>query len=132
MKIRARREESAHVDELVLHAALDLVDELMWTTSAMALKVVDQINDQLVSAFVTASGAKFLLLHETRNDDTIKAFFHEVHELYVKVSSDQGRGWYGLCCVTASHLTDLTALIMHSAADEPLLRIRHANLLRGF
>lgn len=111
---------------------MDLVEELMWTTSAMALKVVDQFNDQLVSAFVTATGAKFLLLHETRNDDTIEAFFHEVYELYAKVSSDQGRGWYGVCCVTTSHLTDLTALIMHSAADEPLLRIRHANLHRGF
>ncbi|GMF21411.1 unnamed protein product [Phytophthora fragariaefolia] len=86
MEMRARREESAHVDEFVLHAALDLVDELMWTTPAMALKVVDRFNDQLVSAFVTASGVKFLLLHETRNDDTVKAFFHEVHELYVKVS----------------------------------------------
>lgn len=85
MEMRARREESAHVDEFVLHAALDLVDELMWTTPAMALKVVDRFNDQLVSAFVTASGVKFLLLHETRNDDTVKAFFHEVHELYVKV-----------------------------------------------
>ncbi|EEY55507.1 trafficking protein particle complex subunit 2, putative [Phytophthora infestans T30-4] len=85
MEMRARREESAHVDEFVLHAALDLVDELMWTTPAMALKVVDRFNDQLVSAFVTASGVKFLLLHETRNDDTVKAFFHEVHELYVKL-----------------------------------------------
>ncbi|KAI9917981.1 hypothetical protein PsorP6_012878 [Peronosclerospora sorghi] len=87
MEMRARREESAHVDEFVLHAALDLVDELMWTTPAMFLKVVDRFNDQLVSAFVTASGIKFLLLHETRNDDTVKAFFHEVHDLYVKVRS---------------------------------------------
>lgn len=30
---------------------------------------------------------KFVLLHESRNDDGIKAFFSDVWELYVKVSS---------------------------------------------
>ena len=30
---------------------------------------------------------KFVLLHESRNDDGIKAFFTDVWELYVKVSS---------------------------------------------
>ncbi|GLE04051.1 hypothetical protein PINS_up012962 [Pythium insidiosum] len=85
MEMRTRREESAHVDEFLLHSALDIVDEMMWTSQAMALKVVDKFNDQLVSAFVTATNVKFLLLHETRNDDTIKAFFHEVHELYLKL-----------------------------------------------
>ena len=29
---------------------------------------------------------KFVLLHESRNDDGIKAFFNDVWELYVKVS----------------------------------------------
>ena len=29
---------------------------------------------------------KFVLLHESRNDDGIKAFFTDVWELYVKVS----------------------------------------------
>lgn len=85
MEMKSRKEESAHVDEFLLHSALDIVDELMWTTQSMNLKVVDKFNDQFVSAFVTATNIKFLLLHETRNDDTIRAFFHEVHELYLKV-----------------------------------------------
>ena len=29
--------------------------------------------------------AKFLLLHEGRNEDGIKAFFNEIYELFVKV-----------------------------------------------
>ena len=29
---------------------------------------------------------KFVLLHESRNDDGIKTFFNDVWELYVKVS----------------------------------------------
>jgi trafficking protein particle complex subunit 2 len=86
MELKSRKEESAHVDEFLLHSALDIVDELMWTTQSMALKVVDKFNDQFVSAFVTATNVKFLLLHESRNEDTIRAFFHEVHELYLKVS----------------------------------------------
>ncbi|TYZ63137.1 hypothetical protein PybrP1_008220 [[Pythium] brassicae (nom. inval.)] len=85
MEVKSRREESAHVDEFLLHSALDIVDEAMWTTPSMALKVVDKFNEQLVSAFVAATGVRFLLLHESRNDDTIKAFFHEVHELYLKL-----------------------------------------------
>ncbi|TMW69337.1 hypothetical protein Poli38472_001493 [Pythium oligandrum] len=85
MEMKTRKEESAHVDEFLLHSALDIVDEMMWTTPNMALKVVDKFNDQFVSAFVTATNIKFLLLHESRNDDTIKAFFHEVHELYLKL-----------------------------------------------
>jgi trafficking protein particle complex subunit 2 len=90
MELKSRKEESAHVDEFLLHSALDIVDELMWTTQSMALKVVDKFNDQFVSAFVTATSVKFLLLHESRNEDTIRAFFHEVHELYLKVSALPG------------------------------------------
>ena len=32
---------------------------------------------------------KFLLLHDLRNDDGIKQFFSDVHELYVKVGCNQ-------------------------------------------
>jgi hypothetical protein len=87
--MKSRKEESAHVEEFLLHSALDAVDEIMWTTPAMTLKVVDKFNDQFVSGFVTATSVKFLLLHDSRNDDTIKAFFNEVHELYLKVMDNK-------------------------------------------
>lgn len=56
------------------------------------LKVVDKFNDLLVSVYVTAGQAKLMLLHDSRNEDGIKNFFLEVHELYIKVSS---QGSYG-------------------------------------
>ncbi|UIZ25724.1 hypothetical protein KXD40_006199 [Peronospora effusa] len=39
-EMRALRDDSTHVDEFVLRAALDLVDELRSTTSAIASNVV--------------------------------------------------------------------------------------------
>ena len=50
------------------------------------LQTTDRFNNLLVTAYVTpGSSAKFLLLHEGRNDDNIKTFFGEVYDLYVRV-----------------------------------------------
>ena len=38
-----------------------------------------------ISAFVTAGHVKLMLLHDVRNEEGIRSFFHDVHELYVKV-----------------------------------------------
>jgi hypothetical protein len=96
----------------VLHSSLDLVDKAAWTTNSMYLKVVDkvrcklctllnqedwrfqnsfvrfdlQVNQQQVSTFLTAGHIKFMLLHGGKSEDTIRNFFNEVYELYVKVS----------------------------------------------
>uniref|UniRef100_A0A6N2M8M5 Trafficking protein particle complex subunit n=1 Tax=Salix viminalis TaxID=40686 RepID=A0A6N2M8M5_SALVM len=56
-----KREDAAQTHQFILHAALDIVQDHAWTTSAI-----------------------FMLLHDPRNDDGIKSFFQEVHELYIK------------------------------------------------
>ncbi|KAL6125625.1 hypothetical protein ACLB2K_073681 [Fragaria x ananassa] len=50
----AKREDAAQLHQFILHAALDIVQDLAWTTSAMYLKAVDRFNDLVVSAYVTA------------------------------------------------------------------------------
>jgi len=79
-----KKDESAHLHQFILHAALDIVQDMEWTTNSMYLKVVDKFNELLVSVYVMAGHAKLMLLHDLRNEDGIRQFFQEVHELYIK------------------------------------------------
>ncbi|CAK5280137.1 unnamed protein product [Mycena citricolor] len=76
--------QDRHVIQMIANASLDVVEDLMKTQSAMFLKSIDKFNDWTVSAFITPGNMKFILLHEAKNDDGIKAFFTDVWELYVK------------------------------------------------
>ncbi|PHT46127.1 putative trafficking protein particle complex subunit 2 [Capsicum baccatum] len=49
-----KKEDAAHQHQFILHAALDIVQDLAWTTSAMFLKSIDRFNDLVVSVYVTA------------------------------------------------------------------------------
>ncbi|EIN10673.1 transport protein particle complex subunit [Punctularia strigosozonata HHB-11173 SS5] len=76
--------QDRHVIQMIANASLDVIEEVVRKEPAMYLKSVDKFNEWTVSAFVTPGNMKFILLHEAKNDDGIKAFFTEVWELYVK------------------------------------------------
>ena len=73
------------MSQFILHASLDLVDEMQWKTNTTFLKAVDKYNDLYISAYVTPGSVRFLLLHEAKNEDAVKSFFADVHELYIRV-----------------------------------------------
>ncbi|PWA00604.1 hypothetical protein BB558_003341 [Smittium angustum] len=80
----AKKDEYKHLNQFIIHSALDLVDDAIWESNNCFLKVVDCVNDWNVSAYVTPSNVRLMLLHEAKNEERIKLFFQETHELYVK------------------------------------------------
>ncbi|TPX51592.1 hypothetical protein SeMB42_g00119 [Synchytrium endobioticum] len=84
-RVDSKKDENRHLNQFIIHAALDIVEDAMWGTSSMYLKVIDKYNEWLVSAYVSASGVKFILLHDTPNVEGIRNFFVDSHELFVKI-----------------------------------------------
>ncbi|KAJ1462765.1 trafficking protein particle complex subunit 2 putat [Pelagophyceae sp. CCMP2097] len=80
-----KSDETAHLNQFILHSAMDMVDETAESTSNMYLKIVDRFNEQNVFAFITSGNIRLLLLHEGRNEEAVRNFFVEVYELYVKL-----------------------------------------------
>ncbi|KAL9058006.1 MAG: hypothetical protein Q9162_001998 [Coniocarpon cinnabarinum] len=55
-------DDARTLNQFIVHAALDIVEEAVWTTGALYLKNVDRFRNALVSCFVTGTGMKFMLL----------------------------------------------------------------------
>jgi hypothetical protein len=80
-----RKTGSENLNQFVIHSALDIVDETQWVNPSLHLKVVDQYKNLQVSCFVSPGYVKFMLLHNGKSEGSIKTFFEEVHEIYIKI-----------------------------------------------
>lgn len=72
------------LNPFILHASLDIVDELQWTSDVLYQKSVDSFYNFIVSAFITPGNVRILLLHEMRNEEAIRQFLTDIWDLYVK------------------------------------------------
>ncbi|KAJ0252627.1 hypothetical protein HA466_0118020 [Hirschfeldia incana] len=59
----AKREDAAQLHQFILHAALDVVQDLAWTTSAMFLKSVDRFNDLILLNPLYLPGSRVTSTH---------------------------------------------------------------------
>ncbi|GAM17909.1 hypothetical protein SAMD00019534_010840, partial [Acytostelium subglobosum LB1] len=81
----SQKKEPNYINQYILHSSLDIVEEVLWKTNNMNLKVVDKYNKFNISSYVTAGHIKFMLLHEKKDEDAIRNFFVDVHDLYLKI-----------------------------------------------
>jgi hypothetical protein len=47
-------EQKEDLNQFIVHSALDMVDQKVWSVNTMFLREVDKFNDQSISAFCTA------------------------------------------------------------------------------
>ncbi|CAH8531331.1 unnamed protein product [Schistosoma intercalatum] len=81
-----KADECLHLNQFIAHAALDMVDDHLWSKADTYLKVVDRFNEWLVSAFITPGRLRFILLHDESNENRIKYFFQDTYEAYIKLA----------------------------------------------
>ncbi|KAI9665431.1 MAG: TRAPP subunit [Trizodia sp. TS-e1964] len=100
------REEARHLNQFIVHSSLDIVEEVMWNSGAMYLKVIDKFYNNYISCFLTGGNIKFLLLHAPlvppsgnagtskafvasnptapATEEAIRQFFNDIYDVWVK------------------------------------------------
>ncbi|KAI5955710.1 TRS20 [Candida jiufengensis] len=71
----------------IANASLDLIEDQMWSTQLLNLGKIDQFYSIFINAYLTQGNIKFILCHNntTKDENSIKSFFQDINELYVKV-----------------------------------------------
>ena len=64
---------------------MDFLDEKLTAKSTgMFYPNIDRFNEWSVSAFLTPSYLRFIVLHDGKNDDGIRNFCQDIYECYIK------------------------------------------------
>jgi len=81
----SQKDETPYFYQFIAHASLDFLDEkLTVKANGLYYSNIDRFNEWSVSAFVTPSYLRFIILHDAKNDDGIKSFCQDVYECYIK------------------------------------------------
>jgi trafficking protein particle complex subunit 2 len=76
--------ERGYLHQFVAHSSIDVIETSMWTNDFCYLKLVDKFDSYCTSAYVTLGGRYFLLLHDGRDEDQLRLFFQEAHDIYAR------------------------------------------------
>ncbi|KAL6453899.1 TRS20 Trafficking protein particle complex subunit 20 [Candida maltosa Xu316] len=68
----------------IANSSLDLIDDQTYNNSILNLGKIDQFYGLSINAYILQSQVKFLLCYNCKEETSIKQFFQEVNELYVK------------------------------------------------
>ncbi|KAI5277852.1 TRAPP subunit, partial [Ascosphaera acerosa] len=101
---------SRYMNQFMVHASLDVLEEVQWTNGAMYLKHIDTYSPSscYISAFVTGSGARFLLLHQPHTGLGGAGHAH-AHAHAHSSSSSSDISASGAGSAGGTHLTHLTS-----------------------
>jgi len=87
VKTDVKKDETPYFYQFIAHASLDFLDDKLTSkSSGLFFPNIDRFNEWNISAFVTPSYLRLIVLHDARNDDGIKGFCQETYESYIKVS----------------------------------------------
>lgn len=78
------RDTRLQLRQFIAHAALDAVDDAIWTTPSFYLRCVDKFEDYYISAYVSYGPLKLLLMQDTEPYDVARVFLAEANELCAK------------------------------------------------
>ncbi|SPO02859.1 related to sedlin [Cephalotrichum gorgonifer] len=98
-------EQARSMNQFIVHSSLDILEEVQWSTGQLYLKHIDRFFNNYISAYVTPTNAKFLLLHQPlpsttssrssaiganptspATEEAVRNFFTEVYENWVKAT----------------------------------------------
>lgn len=75
----------------ITHSSLDLIEESQWSNNQYNLGKIDSFYGISINAFITQGNIKFIMCYDNNSgnnkydESSIKQFFVEVNDLYVKV-----------------------------------------------